>query len=424
MTIDLNQPILPFDQLSDRDFERIVYEILSIENKFSEVTIDLMPEGKDGGKDIFVCNNSNLKVIVQCKKYKDKISKAILLEEISKFILNYLLKNKLNNNIKLTYEMWVANDFKKEAYDLKANEFNISDEEWFKIVNKLHLNYSQLNIQNIEETTHKLQDFFKNNLKQVKLITGLDITLKIKEYDKIYKKYFEHNKVVSYDDLEKYMENYNQDIKSICFRPWLKGEVKNYLEFLLTVMENNYCLDISENNFKRLETFSKELNLKFVDYDCGRLTHVFLSFRSVLKDFLKFYYENAENNKRVLRIVKNSGWIPSYDEYLKKEKMHKSLILMLKNLVLEMTRLSNYICDLLENFGPQIEKSKLFASEGFLGETYEGYTIYYNDVYDCHYQMIDIEYSEKEKSLWNPYIDISDYKSIMFNRDNFIFREV
>ncbi|MGL5624019.1 restriction endonuclease [Cetobacterium sp.] len=419
MLKDSNQEILPLGQLSERQFEEIVYDILVERNNYPQRQVYLMPSGKDGGKDIFIQFKCEIKTIIQCKRYKENISKKILLEELAKLALNLEIDNIEN----LNYEMWVANDFKPEVYDLLVdNTCFLAEDEYEPIMKKVLQTYKELQAKfTLKDAINKFKDFVTQKLYIVKLVTGYDISQEVRKIDSVYKKYFEHKRVISYEDLEKVMENYNKHPLANLLKEWMEEKVKNYLEFLLQLVTTDDFLTLSKKQFKQLQDFNLELKRRFVNKSYGRISDVFISFRKAYEDFLKMYENYKQDSDGVFRIprfYKLNGWLPQ-DEYDKLFKEYNIILSIFKNMVLELVKLSNYICELLEDFGPQLQKAMFYKYEELYTEWNNELPIYYDETWNLQYQMLDIEYSISEKEKWTSYTDISQFQNEMYLRESY-----
>lgn len=90
------QENFPFNDLSDRKFEELLHSLVSGfigKNEFFNIEFDnavLMSGVGEKGRDIILSKNSKTIAVIQCKKYGQNISKGIFLEELTKFILNYI----------------------------------------------------------------------------------------------------------------------------------------------------------------------------------------------------------------------------------------------------------------------------------------------------------------------------------------------
>jgi len=114
----------PFDLLSDRDFEALVYLMIKggiergeYENKYSNAA--LMQGVGERGRDISLYRNDKIVGVVQCKNLKSRMNKPALYKEIIKFLLHSIIDEALLPDKEcFDYIICASGDFSGPAIDL------------------------------------------------------------------------------------------------------------------------------------------------------------------------------------------------------------------------------------------------------------------------------------------------------------------
>ena len=121
----------PYNQLSnDRRFEELVYSLYKSEieeNHFGGYTaISLMNGVRDRGSDCCLTINGKTHGLIQCKKYAENYGKEAFGVEITKFVLYYLLDNRLIADLNnFTYYIAVSKGFVSTCLNF-IKDFNIN----------------------------------------------------------------------------------------------------------------------------------------------------------------------------------------------------------------------------------------------------------------------------------------------------------
>jgi hypothetical protein len=143
--LEVTNQAIPYSQLSDRSFEILMYKLLKKEKPEQlsgmRVQVELMEGVADRGRDIcFVTENGKIIGIVQCKNWKNKITKPILIEEVLKTILFFYLAEETE----LPKYYWIAcpEELNSRAKDLIQNTSKILDEDIEKYFEQLVEKYS------------------------------------------------------------------------------------------------------------------------------------------------------------------------------------------------------------------------------------------------------------------------------------------
>lgn len=122
---------LPLNKLDDRSFEMLIYEMFKSEiaNREHDNMDDvvLMQGVGERGRDSVAYKNGKVSAIIQCKKYKEKITKPKLLKEIIKFLLHLTLDPDLAEKERIRYLFFTSGKLNEPAKKLVAqfpNEIN------------------------------------------------------------------------------------------------------------------------------------------------------------------------------------------------------------------------------------------------------------------------------------------------------------
>ncbi len=146
----------PLEKLNSRTFELLLYSIFNAEinngkfkNKFDKV--DIMAGVGEQGRDCILKLKNKDVGLIQCKhtiNIKTKISETIVVEEVLKFILNYIADNSLIDDINnFTYYMVTNTDFTENAksiYDEFGEFLKENLEKTEKIIKKIIVKYKQV----------------------------------------------------------------------------------------------------------------------------------------------------------------------------------------------------------------------------------------------------------------------------------------
>lgn len=126
-------PFLPFNLLSDRQFEILAFDLLREEMSRSDLGYDnvvLMPYGADKGRDVVLYSQQQAVGVIQCKRYDANIGLLEVLAELSKFILfSRIHPSLLPQADGFRYELWTAKDLTEKAKEFFASPQKIISEE-------------------------------------------------------------------------------------------------------------------------------------------------------------------------------------------------------------------------------------------------------------------------------------------------------
>lgn len=169
-----NKPF-PYNGLADdRRFEELLYSIFKTEidkkNIYGFNSISIMSGVRDKGRDCALFRNGKSYGVIQCKHYKNNLSKGAFGEEITKFVLYSLLDKRLiNDPTDFKYFIAVSNGFARECSDF-IDDFN----ELIQVEPGLH-KWIQKNLMNPSLEELKLVDAYSVVLEKLKKIQVLKI---------------------------------------------------------------------------------------------------------------------------------------------------------------------------------------------------------------------------------------------------------
>ena len=198
----------PYNNLDNRQFEILLYYLFKEKIRRGEYkekfdNVHLMQGIGERGRDCLLSWKGLNVGLIQCKKYKTRLTRNIVGEEIIKFILFYLEDTSLISDLSnFTYYFAVSNDFNENAInlfnELNRNEFKESEiKEWAKKNIKL---YKTLQDLKIEEIIEKIYETLKN-IKLLRIISA-DLDKWLNFCPNIISIFFSVKKVVLIDDLK------------------------------------------------------------------------------------------------------------------------------------------------------------------------------------------------------------------------------
>jgi phage FluMu protein gp41 len=114
---DAGADVLPFGQLSDRQFEIVAYRLLAGAHHDKRVT--LMQGVAERGRDVLIhSSQGQLEVVVQCKLHQVKLTEPLVCKEILKFALYCFLDPGLLGPHPVRYEIWCPDGLTEPAAEL------------------------------------------------------------------------------------------------------------------------------------------------------------------------------------------------------------------------------------------------------------------------------------------------------------------
>lgn len=303
LAIESGIAILPLSDLSDREFELLVYCLIKQEieeRKHPPYTdISLMQGVSERGRDCVLYSKERVAGLVQCKKYHGRLSKPQVIKEILKFLMFSLLdKSILPEPESFEYKIYASNDFSEPAVNLI---YAYKDEIEKEIASGKICEYLRGVIEDYESFSgYKNSPPLNEIEKLLKLIkvsssNATDITMRIYNYDFVLSSFFNIKTVVSIQAADKIVRTALND-------------------YGLKLLTDNDLHDLQ----KRIGNTSKEnrINLGYVDFFGFNIEFFkFLKgkrFEDVLKAVMSLQsilhrellsFVNAETNKLIFSYI-------------------------------------------------------------------------------------------------------------------------
>lgn len=140
---------------------------------------------------------------------------------------------------------------------------------------------------------------------------------------------------------------------------------------------------------------------------CNEVRESLLNFYAVLNDFINLFHEHSENKGTVYftdKFYHISQWDTElYDKLLLEFRNHVNLV---NDMVLEMTRAANYVCDMVRQYiapGFRIEEGMLVVVTG--------------PNMELAYDTLRPEYRGEDRKTHAPYKGLEQFKKDRYNRD-------
>jgi len=281
----------PYNNLDDRQFEILLYYLFKEKIKRGEYekkydNVHLMQGIGERGRDCLLSWKGLNVGLIQCKKYKVRLTRNEVGEEIIKFILYYLEDTSLISDLSnFTYCFAVSNDFSEKAInlfnELNRNEFKESEiKGWAKKNISL---YKALQDLNIEEIIDKIYEVLKNI--ELLYIISADLDLWLNHCSNIISMFFSVKKVVLVDDLK-------TELTSILNRPQtelnreLKKEVFTFEEILFSSPYPSFFIG-RDSELNQLRDAFKVNNTIIVNGIAG------IGKTYLISQFIKSIYDNS-----------------------------------------------------------------------------------------------------------------------------------
>ncbi|HBE9116851.1 TPA: hypothetical protein KNG88_002541 [Citrobacter braakii] len=204
---------LPFAELGDREFELLSYLLMKQEiddGKHSDFTkVALMQGVGERGRDCILYKGDEICGLIQCKKLAGRISRPMLLKEIIKFILFYLLdKSLIPNPKKFKYILFAANDLSEPALMLlnshiKEINSEVSKGDFAAYVQQVSNEYESFLKFRINPPTKDVLKIFKSI--SLSYSNCVDLTSRIYYYSKLTSLFFKTVSIIDIDTADKQM---------------------------------------------------------------------------------------------------------------------------------------------------------------------------------------------------------------------------
>lgn len=211
--------ILPFAELSDKDFERLSYLLIKkeIENKdIKNITdIALMQGVSERGRDCVLFNNGKVCGLVQCKKHQGRLTRPLVIKEITKFLLFSTLDSDILPDSKnFEYKLYVSNDFTETAIKLIHSfkseiRLEIKSGNVDKFINELIEEYESFSTYKKNPPSEQINELLMNI--SVSSSNAIDLTARINKYSEILNLFFNVKIVVMIDDVKNLLKTMLDD---------------------------------------------------------------------------------------------------------------------------------------------------------------------------------------------------------------------
>jgi hypothetical protein len=178
---------------------------------------------------------------------------------------------------------------------------------------------------------------------------------------------------------------------------------KDWTSWLLGAGGNKISTEMEEN----LQEAKEYIFTRIWPERYQELNNSFENFRKVLDDLLRVFHEHSQQSGSghyTEKFYKIREWDPErYHRLLREYEFHTELV---QDLVLELTRAGNFICDMVRKY--------LLPSY----RMNEGLLIVESGPYmDMSFRMYRTQYRGDERTVLNPYPGVKKFKKIRVNRD-------
>ncbi len=294
----------PLNDISDREFETLCYLIFKERLKYDDKdlsgsfdNIDLMSGVGEKGFDSTLYSKGKIAGLIQCKKYKTRLTKPQTLHEILKFALNALLKKELiPDKKKFTYYLIASSGFANTAIDyLSSFNEEIVKEDLAKLCQPILKKYESLKNIDIDKNIDELKEILRYI--NIKKVIPEDLNIFLAEYSNITKTFF---KIYTATD--------NTLIEKV---------IKTYLVPILNKVSIGTTNKISTNDFQfRFKTYLAQVLNKY----SSAQTLVFGNQQKKIEDY---YYpltltckNGAENPLKINTHKYTDDFIPKFQKVL------------------------------------------------------------------------------------------------------------
>ncbi len=201
----------------------------------------------------------------------------------------------------------------------------------------------------------------------------------------------------------------NDQVYQIIIKEWVRRtELDNWAEWSSRILTNRPALSTERDD--NLILLSGWLFGRIWPKRYPVLDEAFINFRRILQDFYQTFHKYAETREGevfVFQFYKKQWNSPTYTKDLILYKYH---VVLIHDLMLELTRAANYICDAFRQFidpGFRLLEGKVLVERDFV--FYENF-----DFFD--YELFLTEYRGQERIL-QPYPGLEQFKIDRENRD-------
>ncbi|WP_146605487.1 hypothetical protein [Ralstonia pseudosolanacearum] len=210
---------LPLHLLGDRQFELLSYSLLKNEISSGKLPgvddIAIMQGVGERGRDCILYFESNVRGLVQCKKYEARLTKPQVLKELIKFLLFACIEPEiLPDPDNFEYFIFASNDFTEPAIDLlhqysSTIDADIANGKIDEYISQITEEYESFRSFRGNPPSEKVRNFVKKI--KVTGANGTDLTNRVNDEFDIFKKFFNIKTVVSIDDADKVVRKALED---------------------------------------------------------------------------------------------------------------------------------------------------------------------------------------------------------------------
>lgn len=201
---------LPFTDLSDRDFELLIYCLIKEEianhqfHRHSDIA--LMQGVSKRGRDCVLFEEGKVSGLIQCKNYQRRLSRPQVIRELIKFLLFSTLDNDiLPNPDTFEYMLYVANDLTEpaniltKAYKDEISKY-ISSGDVKKYIDEIVEEYESLS----HYVTQPPIEIIENLLTRISFISqnSTDLNMRVNKRTALLAQFFKVRTVISTESAE------------------------------------------------------------------------------------------------------------------------------------------------------------------------------------------------------------------------------
>jgi hypothetical protein len=160
----VQSPDLPLGFLSARQFELFAHALLNVAAPASGWydRVQILPEGADAGADVHFLHGDHLVGVAQCKRYKSRITRPVVLAEIFKFLLFAQAADQLPRK-GFRYQFWTSQDVARTTAGFFASPvetlMGLSDPEIALAVDHVRRDVSTLQLPQDERERDRLRQW-------------------------------------------------------------------------------------------------------------------------------------------------------------------------------------------------------------------------------------------------------------------------
>lgn len=359
--------LLPFTDLSDREFELLSYLLVQKEiNKGKEMeftSIALMQGVGERGRDCILYKNSSLSGLIQCKNTKANLTRPATIKEIVKFILFSMLDSSIMPSPEhFHYKLYVAKDLTENALILINSHFNeidieINNGKFSDYINGVVGEYESFLPFRKSPPVNEVANAFKKM--KISYSNGIDLTERIYSNPELVSLFFKAIHIVDTSSADKLIR---QALDDYGLKLWTDSDLANLRKRIGDITSDNranfgfvdifglnrdFFKSLSNEQFKKLFSATADVKLtldkliieyiseKMNELILSRLTNVLLRDGAISP--LSITFAGPYLFKKVMpRIISSSVRFLAPNEGInKKESDKETLITIITNEILQ-----------------------------------------------------------------------------------------